>query len=89
MASEQQKAAALYLAANSGFSVKRITPKAVILHGSDPSIRIRVGQRTIWRQHRLESRTSTEWINIAQLKLSTKEMATRWSKSARKDEVKN
>lgn len=77
MASDDQVAAAEYLAANSRWYIKRTTVKAVILNCSDPNIRIRVGPRTIWRQSRLISRTSTEWINMAQLKLSTAEMAKR------------
>ena len=77
MANDQQITAARYLAANSGFYVKRTTDKAVILHCSDPNIRIRVGPRAIWRQHRLTAHDRTEWLNMAQLKLTTKEMARR------------
>lgn len=74
--------AAQYLAANTTFHVKRITRKAVILHCADPSIRIRVGERVMWRQKRLISRRGTEWIDMARLKLSTQEVAARAQRAA-------
>lgn len=81
MASDEQITAANYLAECTRFYVKRITQKAVILHCSDPNVRFRVGPRAIWRQARLISRNKTEWINIAQLKLNTKELARRAAQS--------
>ena len=77
MASDDQVVAARFLAAHSGFHVKRTTEKAVILHCSDPNIRIRVGARVIWRQHRITMRDRSEWVNSAQLRLSVKELARR------------
>lgn len=79
MASEEQIAAAKYLAANSGFYVKRITQKAVILHCSDPGLRMRVGPRHVWRQRKLIGRNKIQWLDNAKVKLSTRELARRYA----------
>lgn len=77
MASEEQIAAANVLAAGTNYYVKRTTRKAVILHCSDPSIRLRVGEKLVWRQRRVVSRKSIVWTDHAKLRLTVAQLAAR------------
>ena len=77
MANDDQRRAAQYLAANSQWHVKRETRKAIILHGSDPGQRLRVGLMDVWLEKRLLSRHKILWIVSAPLRLNVRELSDR------------
>lgn len=77
MANDDQRRAAQYLADNSRWYVKRETRKAMILHGSDPGQRLRVGLMDVWLEKRLVSRHKILWIVSAPLRLNVRELSDR------------